>query len=186
MGGRPFTFGRNMKKLLLTLVAVAVTYVIGAAISGHPIYGERFIVDNRPLLKNPSEISRLEDPNIVITKAGERLAVEGIIFEDGMSALPPKELSKCFMDSHPIRVVADPSRPSGVAFEWKIGYFCGNSFRPARSFPKPLPGYQIADLGHGLMMRGLARESNRNEDTIVSPEGTESTKPNKTRHSNPH
>lgn len=112
-------------------------------------------------MENPSEISRLEDPNIVITKTGERLAVEGIVFEDGISALPPKELSKCFMDSQPIRVVADLSRASGVAFERKIGYFCGNSFRPARFFPEPLPGYQIADFGHGLMMRGLARESNR-------------------------
>jgi hypothetical protein len=175
---------QKMKKGLLALVAIAVIFAIGAAILGHPIYGERFIVDNRPLLKNSSEISRLEEPNIVITKAGERLAVEGVVFEEGISALSPEELSRYFMDSSPIRVVADSSGPSGVVFECKIGYFCGNSFRPARFFPKPLPRYKIADFGHGLMMRGAARESNQNP--IVPPEVTEPTKPNKTRLGNPH
>ncbi|MES2658685.1 MAG: hypothetical protein V4689_08705 [Verrucomicrobiota bacterium] len=174
-----------MKKLFLALVAVAVIFVIGAAISGHPIYGERFVVDNRPLLKNPSELSRLDDPNIVITETGERLAVEGIVFEDGVSALPPEELSRCFMDSNPIRLVADLTRTSGVAFEWKIGYFCGNSFRPARFFPKPLPGYQIADFGHALVMRGMARELDNDEATNLpfngstNQEGNQAVAPNR-------
>ena len=158
-----------MKKFLLALAVVGVIVVIGASILGHPIYGERFIVDNRPLLKNPSEISRLEDPNIVVTTTGERLAVEGIAFEEGISGLSPKELSSWFMDSNPIRVVVDSTRPSRVAFEWRIGYFCGNTFRPARFFPKSLPSYQVADFGHGLVMRGMARESG-DKDFLKTPE----------------
>ena len=145
-----------MKKLALALALIALI-VIGAAILGHPIYGERFIVDNRPLLVHPLELARMEHPNILITTTGERIAVEGIIFEDGMSNLSGKEVSDRLMNPYPLRLVRDPLSPSKVAFESRIGYFCGNSFRPARFFPKPLLGYEVADLGHRMTMRGMVR-----------------------------
>lgn len=147
-----------MKKAFLTLVGVSALVLVGASVVGHPIYGRPVMTDNRPLLEKPRLIGHLEAPNIVVTSTGERLTVEGVVFEEWVIAASPKELGKFFYDIDPLRITPDPRQPGKIAFEWKIHYFCGISFE-RRFFPRPLPRYRVADLGEGLISRNLAREA---------------------------
>jgi hypothetical protein len=151
------TTATSMKKALLATTGVTVTIFVAASLAGHPIYGRPVVKDNRPLLQNSVSIGRLEAPNLVVTSTGDRLKVEGIIFEDRAIASPPGDLPKFFNDPDPLRIGVDPSQPSGVSFESRVNYFCGNTFF-ARFLPKPLPRYRIADFGQGLVARSLARE----------------------------
>lgn len=148
-----------MKKTLPALLLIPFFGVVAAEIAGHRIYGKPTVVDNRPLLMNPLLIRVLEEPNIVVTATGKRLTVEGVIFEKWAITASPEELSKLFLDSNPIRVEPDETRPSKVAFESRITYFCGNTFRSAKLFPRSLPSYRLADFGHGLIQRGLAHKN---------------------------
>ncbi len=146
-----------MKKAFLIVLGMVAGVFMVAALAGRPIYGRPVVKDNRPLLSDAVGIDHLEAPNLVVTTTGERLKVEGVVFEPWAIEAPPGDLRKFFNDSDPIRVTSDPAQPSGVAVEWKIHYFCGNSF--SRRFqPKPLPRYQVADFGRGMVNRGLARD----------------------------
>lgn len=147
----------GMKKTLLGTIAITVTVFVVASLAGHPIYGRPVVKDNRPLLQNSVSIDRLEAPNLVVTSTGDWLKVEGVAFEDWAIDSPPGDLRKFFNDRDPLRICADSDQPSGVGFEWKVNYFCGNTFFP-RFFPKPLPRYRIADLGQAMVARSLARK----------------------------
>lgn len=157
-----------MKKIFIAFLVVLVLQAIVASISGHKIFGSAVVVDNRPLLSNSVEIDHLEAPNVVVTTRGERLKVEGVVFEQWAIESPAKDLHKFFSDSDPVRICSDPKQPSGVAFEWRIRYSCGTTFSPM-PFPKPLPMYRVADFGRGLVARMQARDL-ATEDTSIGRE----------------
>ena len=146
-----------MKRAFLALVVLIVAQAIVASISGRKIYGRPVVIDNRPLLKGSVLIDHLEAPNVVVTSTGDRLQVVGVVFEQWAIDSPARDLHEFFNDPDPIRICSDPKQPSGVAFEWKFRYWCGNTFFP-RFFPKPLPRYEVADLGRGMVAGMLARD----------------------------
>ncbi|MES2441075.1 MAG: hypothetical protein V4584_18580 [Verrucomicrobiota bacterium] len=154
-----------MKKILLALLGIAI--VVFFAGLGLP-RGRRTVVDNRPLLKNSVLIDHFEAPNLVVTSKGDRLHVEGVLFDDRMIELPPNELKSILRDQDSIRIAVDPAQPSGVAVELRMNYWCGNSFHQT-SWPKPplppLPGYVVADFGKTLLMRSLASVNRK----VISP-----------------
>jgi hypothetical protein len=155
-----------MKKALLALVLLIVVQAIVASIQAHKIYGRPVVIDNSPLLASPVAIDHFEPPNLVVTSEGDRLIVKGVVFEPWTTDSRIEDLPKFFNDSKPLRICIDPGQPSGIAFERRIHYFCGNTFFP-RFFPKPLPRYKISDFGQALVGRMLAKESS---EGVLPPE----------------
>ncbi|MES2469349.1 MAG: hypothetical protein V4675_18730 [Verrucomicrobiota bacterium] len=171
-----------MKRAFLSLVVLIVAQAIVASISGRKIYGRPVVIDNRPLLAGSVLIDHLEAPNVVVTSTGDSLQVVGVVFEQWAIDSPAKDLHEFFNDPDPIRICSDPKQPSGVAFEWKFRYWCGNTFFP-RFFPKPLPRYEVADLGRGMVAGMLARDPSReqalNSGSGKSKEEAEAVSPNR-------
>ena len=175
-----------MKKTLLAFLGIAIVVFFGGIMLPR---GRRTVVDNRPLLKNSVLIDHFEAPNLVVTSKGDRLHVEGVLFNDWMIESPPNELQKLFRNRDPIRIAADPAQPSGVAIELRMEYWCGNSFQQT-SWPKaplpPLPRYVSADFGTTLLMRSLASVNRKVMSPFNDTINMESEEQNKARHSNPN
>jgi hypothetical protein len=147
-----------MKKtqlVFLYIVIAVILVALGRAFAVRWGGVRRDTVDNRPLLKNSVLIDHFEAPNLVVTSTGDRLHLNGFVFNEHISEATPKTLQEVFRHHDPIRIAADPTQPSGVGAELRIEYWCGNSFHQSFWPKPPLPRYRVADLGQSLSFLGV-------------------------------
>jgi hypothetical protein len=136
-------------------LALAVC-LIGAQVSGLlRIYGSARVFDNRPLLPSSLLVDHIDSPNLLVCTDGSRIAIPGIRFRpNALTDNHEQLLWTINRSADPVRIMADPSQPSGYAAEVRVCYSCGNTFFP-QFLPEKLPAYVKQDVAD-VLLGGLA------------------------------
>lgn len=141
-------------------VVAAGVLVLVAHCAGYKFYGSATIHDNRPVLDAPHQLASLAAPNIILAADGTRFEVQGVTFTPKLLALPAEHLQELLSRRpEPVLFQADASSASGVVFQRRCHYFCGNTFFPS-FMPPRLPAYTKTDMGRYLTGRELATAQN--------------------------
>lgn len=128
--------------------------------AGFKIYGSATIRDNSPILSSPRRVASFAAPNIVVTTDGARYELRGITFTPDLASFSMESLSHYLNnDGEPLLIEADSRSPSGVVFQRRYFYFCGNTFFPT-FFPARLPRYASSDLGEFLAKLPFVKTDN--------------------------
>jgi hypothetical protein len=141
-------------------VVAAGVAVLVAHFAGYKFYGSATVHDNRPVLDSPHQLASLVAPNTIVAADGTRLEVQGVTFTPALLALPAENLQRLLSRlPEPVLIQPDPSSPSGVVFQRRCDYWCGNTFFPA-FIPRRLPAYSKKDMGQYLTGYKLATAQN--------------------------
>ncbi|RYD34178.1 MAG: hypothetical protein EOP86_11590 [Verrucomicrobiaceae bacterium] len=145
-----------MKLAYIGLLLLA-TGVLTARLAGYKLYGSATVHDNRPVLDSPHELMSFAACNVVISSDGGRFEARGVTFASRLLDYPASDLPRLFnrRSEEPVLFQVDPASPSGLVFQRRIRYFCGNTFDPT-FLPRRLPAYERADLGYFLDGEDLA------------------------------
>jgi len=142
---------------------VASAAILLAHENGFKVYGSATLYDNRPVLTRPQRLQSVESPNILVTDDGMRMEVRGFVFNGELFELSQEDLLRVFDPGYNSRnsqsqvLVELPQREttSGVVFEHRGDYGCGNAYFP-RFFPKRYPWFFADDVGEHLWQLELA------------------------------
>ena len=130
--------------------------ILAAHCAGYKIYGSATVHDNRPLFDSPRSLGSFAAPNIVVSDDGTRSEVRGITFTPELLAMPAENLQQIFSrESNSLLIQEDRNSPSGIVFQRRCNYWCGNTFFPTFT-PSRLPRYSKSDLGRYLVTCKLA------------------------------
>lgn len=128
-------------------IVISSVAILTAHFAGYKVYGSATVHDNRPVLNSPHEVASLAAPNIILTTDGNRIAVRGVTFTPELLAMPfPDAQSMINRGRGTLLIQVDANSPSGVLFQRRFLYWCGNTFFPT-FIPERLPAYSAADLG---------------------------------------